>query len=319
MGQSGPFLRCGRGSTQERWRITVPHAVVVINPKAGGGSAASVGEVVRHRLSEAGWEYQIQATGDVEHLRRAVRSALDKGVDACVAVGGDGTVSAVAGALVHSGVPLAIVPSGTGNVLARELGIPSDAEGAMSLLLGPHTTRRIDALRVGDRHFFLAIGVGLSAVMMRDTSTQDKGHYGRLAYIWAGLKALVGLQPQAFSIIVDGLARRVRASEVMIANLAAVGDPAIRWGSHVRPDDGVMDVCIIRARSLWDWARMAWSVLTRQPRIDSHLSFLSGEKSAQLEAQRPLPVQGDGDLVGHTPIEVQLVREAVALIVPRTA
>lgn len=292
-------------------------AFVVINPQAGGGTDGHTGEVLGQRMTDAGWEYQIDSSEDPARMQRALQEALGEGVDLCVAVGGDGTVSAVAGALVHSGVPLAIVPGGTGNVLARELGVPPDIDGAVSLPLGPHATRRIDALRVGERYFFLAMGVGVSALMMRDTSVQDKGHFGRLAYLWTGLKALAGLQPQSFSLVVDGQARRVRASEIMIANLAAVGDPAIRWGPQVRPDDGVMDVCIIRARSLWDWAQVAWSVLTRQPWADSHLGFLAAAKSVRIDARRALPVQGDGDLLGHTPVRVELVPRAVTLVVPR--
>jgi diacylglycerol kinase (ATP) len=84
----------------------------------------------------------------------------------------------------------------------------------------------------------------------------------------------------------------------------------------VRPDDGIMDVCIIRARSLWDFLQVAWSVVTGQPGGTSHLSFLTGQQSVLIDAEGPLPVQGDGDLVAHTPVEVHIVPQAVRLIVP---
>jgi len=294
----------------------MPEAFVVLNPEAGSSAGDAAEPMLRGHLSDAGWTYHICTTSDREEMSQALRAVMRGGTDVCVAAGGDGTVSTVAGALAHSSVPLAIIPLGTGNILARELGVPPEPEAALSLLLGSHTTRAIDALQLDDRLFFVAVGVGVSAVMMRDTPQLEKGRLGRLAYLWTGLKALVGLQPRSFTIVVDGQARNVRASEVMVANVGAVGDPYMRWGAQVRPDDGVMDVCVIRARTVWDFVQLAWYVLTRQQRRASNLSFFAARESVRIDSPDQLPVQGDGDPVAHTPVQVHIVPRAVTVIVP---
>jgi YegS/Rv2252/BmrU family lipid kinase len=289
-------------------------ALIVINPLAGSSDVDRVREAMA-RAASGGLHCDVHVVAPAEQVTVAVRAALPGGFDLVAAAGGDGTVSAVASALVHTDIPLGIIPTGTGNILARDLGIPLDLDTALQLLCGPHHTRPLDAIRVSQQYYLLSVGVGLSAVMMRDTTLEDKRRLGRLAYVLRGLQALLGFQPQRFTLSVDGKSSRVRAAEVVVANSSTVGGPSIRWGPQVRLDDGVLDVCIVRARVPPDYFKIAWSLLRRQKK-DPRVRFLRAKRSIVINAGRPLPVEADGDLIGQTPVQMLVVPAAVRVIVP---
>jgi YegS/Rv2252/BmrU family lipid kinase len=245
-----------------------------------------------------------------------VRGAQGPQVDLLVAAGGDGTVSGVASGLLGTGIPLGILPLGTGNVVARELGIPTKLERALALLVGKHSTSTIDAMQVGDQLYLLAVGAGISGRVMRDTRRDAKRWLGRLSYLWPGIKGLLGLQLARFEIVVDGRSTQARASEVMVANSGAAGDPHIRWGPSVRWDDAQLSVCIVRARTLLDYVVLAGRALLGRPARDPNLSYLTAEQSVIIRSEAPLPAQGDGNYIGQTPLRVELLPAAVRLIVP---
>jgi diacylglycerol kinase (ATP) len=289
---------------------------VVWNPAAGRSSAAGLRRALKEHFGAASCPYQVHELAPAESIADTVRQALRQGFGMCIAAGGDGTVSGVASGLACTEVPLGIVPLGTGNTLAREMGIPLQLERALNLLVGSHTTHTIDAMRVGDQYYTLAVGAGISGWMMRDTPLDAKRRFGRVSYVWTGLRRLFGWQPARFDLVVDGRSSRVRATEVHIANCGAAGDPHVRWGSHVRLDDGRLDVCIVRARTILDYLRLVWGALFGGPAHDPNLRFLTARQRITIGSKRPLPVQGDGEFIGHTPVDVELVPGAVRLIVP---
>jgi YegS/Rv2252/BmrU family lipid kinase len=291
-------------------------AFVVLNPVAGNSDVGAVRQAFEHHLSAAGWTYTVYETTGEESVADVVRGALDQGFDLFVAAGGDGTVSGVVGGLVHTSTPLAIVPVGTGNTLARELGVPLDVEGAVELLVSEHAVADIDALQVGDRFFVLNVGTGMSALMMRDTRRRDKRRLGLIAYLWTGLKTLLGLQPHRFTVVTDGWSAHLQASELMVVNSGALGDPNFRWGSQIRMDDGQLEVCVVRARNLLDYLEVAWGLLTGRQERAPQIRCLRTGRSATISADEPLPVQADGEVIGQTPMEVRIVPGGVRVVVP---
>jgi YegS/Rv2252/BmrU family lipid kinase len=298
-------------------RQQLSRVFVVLNPMAGNSTAADVRAALGRHFSADTWSQEVYETIGDEQVADVVRAALGRGCDLVVAAGGDGTVSDVAEALVHTDIPLGIIPVGTANVLARELGLPLDLEGACALLAGEHATNSIDAMRVGDKVFFLQIGVGIDSLMIRDTDRAAKRRFGRAAYLWTALKWLIGYQPRRFTIVADGRRLRPRAAQVLIASGGVLGMAPFRWGPHIRPDDGRIDVCVLSARSLGDYLRVGWQVLIGHRRRSPNIRYYSAERSVVVDADRPLPVQGDGEILGETPIRVQVVADAVAVVVPQ--
>jgi len=299
---------------------TLQRVFVVLNPVAGSCTAEDVRACLERHFSDR-IELQIYETtgSDDEDVVSVVREAVAKGCNLVAAAGGDGTVSDVAEGLVGSNVPMGIVPVGTANVFARELGLPLTLDEACALLAGQHAISSVDAMKARDKYFVLQIGIGLDSLMIRDTEREAKRRFGRAAYIWTALTRLIGFQPVRFTIVVDGKRLRPRASQVLIANGGVLGVAPFRWGLHIRPDDGRIDVCVLSARSLSDYLRVAWQVLIGHRRPSPNIRYYSAERSIMVDADRPLPIQGDGEILGETPIQIQVVPDAVSVIVPLPA
>ena len=289
---------------------------VVLNPAAGRTKVSEVGQALARYFDPASWQVDIHKTEVGEPIDAVVRATVEQGVDMVVAAGGDGTLSAVVDGLANSNVPLGILPTGTTNVVAQELNIPLNLDKACQLLAGKHRLRAIDALQLGQQYFVLSVGIGLDALAMQTTSQEDKRRYGKLAYVWGIIKVVMGIQPHTFTIVADGHKRRVKAADVLLTNVSTLTGP-LRWGPHIAPDDGQIDIVIMRARNLIDILGVAYDILAPgRPRRNRNLRYWCARNSILVFSDQPLPVQGDGDLLGNLPVEVQIWPGAVQVIVP---
>ncbi|HHX45161.1 MAG TPA: diacylglycerol kinase family lipid kinase [Chloroflexi bacterium] len=294
----------------------MPKAFVVVNPVAGSAEDSAHGDIAAHFAAQ-GWESEIHGMSGDEDVSALVREAVARGCDLCVGSGGDGTVSAVADGLVGTDVPLGILPAGTGNVLARELGIPTEMDQALDLLTGEHDIAPLDMIRVGDTRYVLNVSIGIGSLSMRDTKTTAKQRFGVLAYALTILRTLIGYQPGLFTVTVDGRRRVIRAAEVIVANSAAIGNPDVRLSHDVHLDDGRLDVCVVRARTLLGYVRVAWDVLSRRQEDSRTVRCIPVQETVRIETRRTLPVEADGDIIGDTPVEATLERAAVRVVVPK--
>jgi YegS/Rv2252/BmrU family lipid kinase len=291
------------------------HIFVVLNPMAGSANAADVRQALEKHLGEL-IQTDIYETTGHEDVVAIVRAELTNSPSVVVAAGGDGTISDVAEALIGADVRLGIIPVGTANIFARELGIPLDLEDACALLDSQPNTTSIDAMKVGDQYFVLQIGIGIDSLMIRDTDRQSKRRFGRAAYLWTAFTRLIGYQPVRFTIVADGKRVRPRASQVLIANGGVLGAPPFRWGPNIRPDDGKIDVCIVGARTALDYMGLIWHTIVGQQRRDRNVRYLTAERSIAISADQPLPIQADGEIIGDTPIQIEVVPNALKVIVP---
>lgn len=290
----------------------------VLNPVSGRTDYAALRATLERQLSESGLPHEIYETSGqpAEDLTAIVRDALGRGFDTVVASGGDGTVSAVAEGLIGTAVPLAIIPAGTANVFARELKIPIDIEGACALIIQEHTTAKVDAMRVGDQHFILQIDIGIGSYMIRNTSREAKGRFGRLAYLWTAANTLMGFQPRRFMLTIDGVRHRHSASEVMLANGGMLGVEPFRWGDDIHPDDGQIDICLVSARTVNDYLGLFWHTVRGKQHRSQRLRYFKARKSITVNTKERLPIQADGEIIGTTPLQVTVVPGALQVVVP---
>lgn len=288
---------------------------VVLNPVAGRAQPKDVRKVLERHFKGQDWQLEVYETSGDESIGEVVRRAVAEGAERVFAAGGDGTISAVADGLVGTKIPLGIIPAGTGNVLAQELDIPQDIDKACRLLAETAVTRELDALEVDGRYYILSIGTGLDAMTIEQTGREEKRRFGRLAYAASVVKVLVGVQPHRFELTIDGQKKHVRAADVLVTNIGTLIKP-IRWGRHILPDDGKIDICIVRAQNLIDILLVIWDMLwPGPPREDRNLRFLIARESVHISARQPLSVQGDGELLGKTPVEAAVVVGAVKVFV----
>jgi diacylglycerol kinase (ATP) len=295
---------------------------VVFNPSAGKEAQADeVRAALAQYFTAPRWTLEIyETTGkEDEDVAALCRAACEKGAGLVIAAGGDGTLIDVANGLVHRPVPLGILPLGTGNDLARALLIPLNLDEALELLVGDHAVMEIDALQVGERHFFSNVSVGISPQMMHDTTSAHKKIFGRLAYVLAMIKRSGVFQLQRYTLTLDGQPRSIRAAEVLISNTTLLEKPPFLFGPPETLDDGQLEVYVVSAHTPGDYARLVWDLFRRPGQSAAKLTHLAATHSVRITADRSHLVQADGEVIGRTPIEVQLVPKAIRVIRPNPA
>ena len=298
--------------------------LVLLNPAAPRLDAAAVRAAIEHAAAKYAAAVEIveipQAAGAQtfvdEHVCRAVREGRDR----VVVAGGDGTVSMVAECLARQGshtTKLGLLASGTTNVLARELGLPLTLEEAADVALGSDRAIAIDAIRAGERFYFTQVGIGPDAVMIRDTGREERRKHGRLAYIRTFLERALPLRRRAFRIVLDGSPMSFGAWQLIVANVGSAGTPPFTWGPKIDPTDGVLELCVFDLRSAFDPWRLFWRIVSGQHRQDSRARFFRVNREITVETKRPTLVQGDGEVIGRTPVTLTVAMHALWIVVAR--
>jgi YegS/Rv2252/BmrU family lipid kinase len=294
---------------------------VVFNPEAGKeGQADEVREALARHFVSPRWTTEIFETTGTEDVAAICRAARERGASLVVAAGGDGTLVGVANGLVHSPVPLGILPLGTGNDLARVLGISLNLDEAMKLLVGDHAVMEVDALQVGERYFFSNVSVGISSKMMNDTAPANKKRFGRLAYVFAMVKRSRIFRLHRYTLTLDGQPRSISAVEVMISSTTLLERPPFVFGPPETLGDGQLEVYVLTARTLGDYLRLLWNLCCRPRKPAAKLPHWAVKRSVRIDAIRRSPlVQADGEVIGRTPVEIKMIPKAVHVITPKPA
>lgn len=224
---------------------------VIINPIAGTGgrrdAARERAERAASLVSERGLDAQVLVTERPGHARELTQAVLAQGVTTVVAWGGDGTVNEVASVVAFHDATLVVVPSGSGNGLARELRIPSDPSRAFAAAFAGRACR-IDAGELDDRLFFNVAGVGLDARVAHRFAADGLARRGLRRYLVVTARELFTYKPDYHTVVTDGTALRVRPMLIAIANSRQYGNGAV-IAPAARVDDGKLDVVIVEGRS----------------------------------------------------------------------
>jgi diacylglycerol kinase family enzyme len=266
-------------------------------------------------LTDAGWpEPAWFETTPEDPGRGQARQAIKDGAELVFACGGDGTVMACVTALAGTDVAMAVLPAGTGNLLAANLGLAGDpATGVQVAIEGGR--RRIDVGVVGDRCFAVMAGMGFDAEMLAGTSETAKKHIGWLAYVGGAVKHLRD-RPMRARIVLDGGAPMPRRPRTVIVGNVGRLQGGVRLLNAAEPDDGKLDVAILSPNSLRHWASLSWAVIRRQDRVPLMETYTA--KRVEIFSNRAQPRQLDGDLIepGRT-LKIQVRHRALLLCVPQ--
>jgi len=273
-------------------------------------------------LGRAGWSLDLAVTTGPGDARELARQGVEAGVDVVAVFAGDGTTMQAAASLIGTEVPLALIPGGTGNLLAGNLRIPANPARAARILMTGRR-RRIDLGRVvlpdGEHHFGVACGAGVDAQVMGATAVEDKRRWGIGAYWASTFRVLRGLRSTPCRITVDGEPFDVRAALVLIMNCGEMIPPLIRIRPEIAPDDGILDLVAVTADSTWEGIRGLCRVVFDGRRAvireTPYLRYARGTRFT-VEPAEPLPVQFDGDPVGVTPFTAEVVPGCLIVMSP---
>jgi diacylglycerol kinase family enzyme len=283
--------------------------VVVANPKSRL-SPDRLETLVRAYMPQESY-VAVRHTKPDTPIHGLIEDELDRATIA-IASGGDGTVSQVASAILEAGIPLGIVPAGSTNMVAKVSDIPSDPEKAVQLIFGYHYRERIDVGRSGDRLLLHLGGAGLDARIFLGASARMKKRFRWIAYVPPAITN--ALQGQSdFTITVDGEVTTARSSLVLVANSAQLLSSKIHLVGDVSRGDGSFDILIYTASNPLQLAAAGLFSLTGHLEATGQVIRLRG-KSIRIESDPPAPAELDGEVVGETPLAVDVIPGAIELI-----
>ena len=298
-------------------------ALLIANPAAARTDARAV-TAIRDTLRRGGWTVEVRATAQAGDARRFAREAVEQGFDALVCYGGDGTAMEIAAGAVDGGIPLGLVPGGTGNLLAGNLRLPRDAAAAARVILGGQTAA-IDLGTVarpdGMHYFAVCSGTGFDARLMARTGAAEKRRWKMAAYVMHAFATLPDVTSPLHRVTVDGVAHELPAAMVLVANCGELVPPFLRLRDNVAPDDGWLDVLVLRADGALE-SLAAFYELLRRPRNGARRLWFGRGRTVRVDVLEgaPRPMQLDGEPAGNAPFEARLLPHALRVIVdPRTA
>jgi diacylglycerol kinase (ATP) len=299
--------------------------LVAVNAAAGGGRARAVGDRAVAALREDGHVVRLLDGDSGPAMEAALRTAVaGAAVDAVVVVGGDGSLHLAVNALAQTGVPIGIVAAGTGNDVARCLGLPhDDPDAAIALLVDafddePIPVREIDAVHVSTGRWFVGmLSAGFDAAVNERANRMTRLS-GTPRYVVAVLLEVARLHARRFRVTTDRDTRRLDAVLVTVGNTASIGG-GMRLAPDAQVDDGLLDVLVATPLKRIELLRLLPKVFHGTHVNDEHVSIERGRVvTIDVDDRGPVPITyADGERFGPLPVTLQVVPGALRIVVAR--
>ena len=280
--------------------------LVILNPAARSERAGGTWETIRD-LPEATVK-TTEAPGDA---RLIAAWAVGEGFATVVAAGGDGTINEVVNGLAGSEVALGILPVGTMNVFAAELGIPGNLEKAWEIIQAGHT-RRVDLVRANDQYCVQLAGVGLDAQVVQATSRSFKKNFGPLSYVISAAQIAARTPPK---LVIEHDDMRREGSFVLIGNGRYYGGP-VAFFKDARIDDGKLDVLIFKNLGYLDIVRYLGTVLMGNHTDLDDVEYIQTER-VTVSSDEEVPVEVDGEVTTKLPVTFRISSKTLKVVVAR--
>lgn len=295
------------GSTGPDYDLVMRRALLVWNGLSGPREEARRDRIVE--LLGVTLELETHELGEGESGQGIAEAAIARGVEIVIAAGGDGTVSACASAMIGTVAALGIVACGTSNSIARALGLPTDLDAACEVIT-TGTTRRIDIARVNGRPMVLLASLGFHAETIETTSSDAKSTLGKLAYVLRGIERLAEFESFDVRIETERGNFELRAMALTVANFAPPDTIFAQGAAELLPDDGWLDLTVVAAETALEAVAagidLATSAITGTEAQGAHVGTTRCTR-ARITTEPPQRVLVDGDMIGTTPIDVEIV------------
>ncbi|WP_019506918.1 YegS/Rv2252/BmrU family lipid kinase [Pleurocapsa sp. PCC 7319] len=292
-------------------------ACLIFNPVAGQGDSEQDLATIKSYL-EPEFELEVQFTTKEIDGAELASQAVANGVETIIASGGDGTVSAVAGALIGTDIALGAISRGTANAFANALGIPDTIKAACdTILVG--STKKVDVGICNEKPLILLAGIGFEAETVEDADREAKDRLGILAYVLSGFKQLQKFTKFTAKIETKDKLITVEANAITIANAAPPSSVLAHGTAGVIFDDGLLDITILAPQTKTGAIATSFQLLqsaSNKEAVDSDgVGYLRSEW-IKVTTEPPQKVVLDGEIIGKTPIEVKCIPNGLNVFVP---
>jgi diacylglycerol kinase (ATP) len=286
---------------------------LLTNPTAGKGAGSRTASIALPRLQEAGFDVDVLQGRDGHQALDLARRAVDDGVESLVVVGGDGMVHLAAQVLAGTGVNLGIIPAGTGNDVARYVGVPrNDPQAAADVVVGSHV-RTIDLARAGGTYFVTVLAAGFDS-KVNERANHMRWPRGQMRYNLATLAELRVFEPLHYTLEMDGEVHRLDAMLVAVGNGPSFGG-GLRITHGAEIDDGLLDVVIIKPMSKVELVKTYPKLYTGKH--VTHPQYEHHRVRTVTVAAPGVVAYADGERVGALPLTVEVVPQSLRVLAPR--
>lgn len=323
-------------------------AELIYNPYSGQAIIKRELEDVTAFLARSGWAVdRLEVSKPLEATERA-RDAARRGVKVVIAAGGDGTVHEVANGLVGTDTALGVLPAGTTNVWALQMGIPTlnpimpgtrtakliaDLENRIAQKLPANYYRRVllraarilvegrtvavDVGEIAGHYFLMWAGIGMDATVLESISLREKRILGFWAYVIPALGTLHRYSSTDVWLTLDGKTMKASSSQIVVSNIQLYG-ANFPIGAKARVNDAKLDICVFRGEGVFTFMRHALKVLSRKHLHDPKIEYHQCSQIV-IDSARPLPVHTDAEILTQTPVTISVLPQALKTIVPKNA
>ncbi len=321
-------------------------AELIYNPYSGQASVRRELEDVSDYLGRHQWQVNISETSLLTGATELTRRAVSKGADVVIAAGGDGTVNEVANGLVNTRAALGVLPVGTTNSWALQVGIPAlnpinpgtrvvkmfaGIEDRIEQALPVNYYRNVlqkaadvllkgrivpvDAGIIGSRYFLMWAGIGLDAAVVENISSREKKALGSWAYVLNAVGSGYRYTNSQVSLKLDGKKMSVNTPLIVVSNIRLYGG-VMAIGAKACVNDGLLDVCIFKGSGFFSFARHALKVLLRRHLRDPKIEYYQCSE-INVEPSPSLPIHVDGEAFGKTPVLIKVAPRSIRAILPK--
>ena len=323
-------------------------AELIYNPCSGQVVVGHELDNVVAMLSRSGWSVALRETSQPLEATELARQAANRGAGVVISAGGDGTVNEVANGLVNTDAALGVLPVGTTNSWALQMGIPAPnpmIPGRKTVKLVANLEERIarplpanyyrkvllDAARVlvegrtvavdvgeiSGRYFLMWAGIGLDAAILESISLKEKRALGTWAYVFTAIGSGYRYSSTDVWLNLDGKVIKVSTPLIVVSNIQLYGG-VLTIGAKARVNDAKLDVCVFKGEGFFTFVQHALKVLSRHHLRDPKIEYYQCSEII-VESNRALPVHVDGDPFTETPVAIRTVSSALKVIVPKNA
>jgi diacylglycerol kinase (ATP) len=286
---------------------------LIINPVAGKGRGARVAEQASRFLRDHGLGNEVICSRSPDDPTELARAAVRDGCPLVIGVGGDGLIQQIANELIYKDTALGVIPTGVGNDFARGLGLPLDLSEACRVI-AQGSPRKVDVGQVNDRYFLSVAVLGFGAEVNRRANQFRRFRVNAL-YTCLTIATAFSFKPLTFTVTYDGRERRCYSWMIAVGNTwsSARGMALV---PAARPDDGILDACIINGMGKWELLYTFPRVFKGRHIYSTGIDTIRG-KELTISSDRPCEIYADGERIGELPVVLKAVPQALRVMMPK--
>jgi diacylglycerol kinase (ATP) len=301
-------------SLQDDIKIKKVH--IIINPASGQGEP--VLPLLNKAMQESQMKWEVFITKKSGDAMAFAKEAIAAKVDAILVYGGDGTLMEVTRGVMGTEMPVGILPGGTANVIAADLGIPNGLKEALDLICeGPHTLKKIDIGKFEHTFFISRLGLGFEAEIVKGADRSSKNRVGVLAYTISAIKAFRKVKLVCYKLKIDNKEFKVKGLTCIIANSGSTGMSNLTLANNIDLSDGLLDVLVVKRASIGLIAYTLNTLLKRKQADRMELVKHWQGKEIFVTASPSQTAQCDGEILGKKSLHAKIIPQALNVIVPK--